>query len=334
MKCRAYLRSFAGLSTVAFLFHAPAAPALTIDPYYANYYSVTSIGSVPGLPTQYGGLTFLDENTILIGGHANSSSGRLYTIAVVRGTDSHITGFSGTALQYGGAASGIGDYNDGGVAFGPGGVLFLGRWPKNEIGQVKPGTTDDEDQLAAGPEGAASSVSSVNFVPSGFGGAGRVKVMCWEAGQWYAATFSPDGSGTFNIGPYTMVDLDPTVAGNQAVSGGPEGFVYIRAGNALFAVNSMLISEYTAGAVGAYEVDGNGNPLVNTRRTFMSDLTGAEGATIDPVTGDFLFSTFGGGNQIAVVQGFLRPVPGVSPGGLALLLLVLSRVIPRRGRKQ
>ena len=36
-------------------------------------------------------------------------------------------------------------------------------------------------------------------------------------------------------------------------------------------------------------------------------VSGAEGAAIDPLTGDFLFSTFGGGNQVIVVQGFLDP---------------------------
>lgn len=29
---------------------------------------------------------------------------------------------------------------------------------------------------------------------------------------------------------------------------------------------------------------------------------------IDPLTGDFLFSTFGGGNQVVVVQGFAIPI--------------------------
>lgn len=287
----------------------PLLHALSISPYYAGSYSAGSIGSVPGLPADYGGLTFLDHDTLLIGGAANTSSGRLYTIDAVRGAGDHITGFSGTAAQFGGLGSGIGDYNDGGVVFGPDGVLFLARWDVNQIGQVEPGTTADEDKITAGPVGAASSVSALNFVPAGFGGAGSMKVVTWDAGQWYDATFSPDGSGTFDIGPFAQVDVDPTVAGVQNVPGGPEGFVYVAAGSPLFPVNSMLISEYSAGVVGAYDVDANGNPLVNTRRTFLEGLSGAEGAVIDPVTGDFIFSTFGGGSQIVVVQGFLPPPP-------------------------
>jgi hypothetical protein len=39
-------------------------------------------------------------------------------------------------------------------------------------------------------------------------------------------------------------------------------------------------------------------------------VTGAEGAVIDPVTGDFLFSTFGTGtDRIIRVSGFAAPSP-------------------------
>ena len=41
----------------------------------------------------------------------------------------------------------------------------------------------------------------------------------------------------------------------------------------------------------------------------MSGLEGAEGAVIDPITGDFLFSTFGGGDRVVVVSGFAKPLP-------------------------
>lgn len=38
-------------------------------------------------------------------------------------------------------------------------------------------------------------------------------------------------------------------------------------------------------------------------------MNGAEGAQIDPLTGDFLFSTFGANDRLLVVQGFNAPVP-------------------------
>jgi hypothetical protein len=71
----------------------------------------------------------------------------------------------------------------------------------------------------------------------------------------------------------------------------------------------MLVSEYGAGQVAAYEVDANGDPIISTRRTFISNLSGADGAFIDPVTGDFLFSTFGSGDRVVVVSGFAKPLP-------------------------
>ena len=64
---------------------------------------------------------------------------------------------------------------------------------------------------------------------------------------------------------------------------------------------------------------------------------------IDPLTGDFLFSTFGGGDRIVRVDGFVappqpnpNPTPRISePGALALfgLGLIGMGYISRRKRK-
>ncbi|PYM94302.1 MAG: hypothetical protein DME04_08500 [Candidatus Rokuibacteriota bacterium] len=297
------------------------AQAVEVGADFADRYTAATLGSVPGLPPLYGGLTFIDNNTILIGGQANTASGRLYTVGVVRDVNGHIIGFSSQATLFGGPNSTIGAYNDGGVVFGPGGVLFTSRWPVNELGQTKPGSTSEDKIINLAALGVAGSHAALNFVPAGFGGAGQVKLVSWSGGQWYTATLSSDGLGTFNLVGLTPVDLDPVADGVQNVPGGPEGFVYIKAGNPDFALNSMLISEYSAGDVGAYEVDGNGNPIVGSRRLFLSGLTGAEGAAIDPLTGDFLFSTFGGGDQIFVVQGFNPPSAVPEPAIVALLSL-------------
>src|SRR5438045_143310 len=91
--------------------------------------------------------------------------------------------------------------------------------------------------------------------------------------------------------------------------GGPEGFIYVPLGSPLFPLQSMLVSEYSSGNVVTYTTDANGNPVLASRHVFVSGLTGAEGAAIDPVTGDFLFSTFGGSNRVIRVQGFVPPTP-------------------------
>lgn len=275
----------------------------TIQPPYNASYTFTSLGSVPGLPPLYGGLTFLpgDPNTIVIGGNANTASGALYSIGVVRGALNHVTGFSGTVAPFAQGA-----YNDGGVVYGPNNVLFLTRYPVNEIGENKFGSTTTDKIVSLGPLGVVASPGALNFVSPGFPGAGLLKIVSWPNGQWYTAAFSPDGTGTYNITSATL---------NTTIGGGPEGFIYVPAGSPLFpSFSSLLVSEYSAGNIATYQIDANGDPIVGSRATFMSGLTGAEGAAIDPLTGDFLFSTFGGGDKVIVVQGFaIPPTPGLTP---------------------
>jgi hypothetical protein len=306
---------FALASATLALFGATAASALTIGSGFSSSYTAVDLGSVSGLPTPYGGLTFLptDPNTLLIGGAANSAGGALYTVGVVRDAGTNkITGFSGTPTAYGS----VGEYNDGGVTFGPGGVLFTAQWPVNNLGQTAPGSTDEDrvDDLSVFGVGG-SSISAINFVPSGFAGAGQGKIVSWSSGEWYDLNLIADGAGTYDITSITRIDLDGSTAAIDNLPGGPEGFVYINGANPGFGSDSMLVSAYSNNTVDAYQIDANGNPILSTRQTFLSGLTGAEGAVIDPLTGDFLFSTFGGSNRIVRVEGFNSPPPPPPPPG-------------------
>jgi hypothetical protein len=280
--------------------------AVTIDPYYAGSYTAFDLGSAPGVPPLYGPVLLQagDPNTLLIGGNANEAPGALYAVGVTRGAGNHISGFSGTTSFFAEAA-----YNDGGAQYGPGGVLFLARWPVNQIGQTKPGSTITDKIVDLAPLGVASSAAALAFVPPGLPGAGQLKLVSWSGGQWYTLAFSTDGSGTYDITSATQ---------NTTLGGGPEGIAYVPLGSPLFTVPSLLQCEYSAGKVATYEVDANGDPT-GTRRDFITDLTGAEGAFIDPLTGDFLFSTFGGGDRIIVVQGFVPPPPVPLPPTMLLL---------------
>ncbi len=281
------------------------AGAQTVQPPYDASYSVLSLGSVPGLPTNYGGLTFhpSDSDVLIIGGAANAAGGALYSIEVVRGVLNHITGFTGTAALYS-----EGQFNDGGVVFGPGGVLFYTKYSSNQIGQIEPGSAVDNRVIDLTPLGVAGSVGAINFVPAGFAGAGEMKLVSYNANTWYTAAFSADGMGTFNIDSVTL---------NATIQGGPEGFIYVPPGSPLFTdFANILVSEYSSGVVTTYQIDAGGNPVPASRAVFISGLTGAEGAVTDPVTGDFLFSTFGGSNQVVRVIGFglpVTPTPTVTP---------------------
>jgi hypothetical protein len=212
----------------------------------------------------------------------------------VRDADNHITGFTGTAERVAAAA-----YNDGGITFGPSDVLFLARWPVNELGQNKLGSFDTSKTITLGQFGIASSLSALAFVPPGYPGAGRFKLVTYSSGDWYDSTIQSDAAGT-----YDLVDVSHRVQ----IGGGPEGFVYLPPNSPQFTdYSSILVAEYAAGKIATYEVDASGDPVVATRKEFLTGLTGAEGAVVDPLTGDFLFSTFGGSNQVIAVHGFGAP---------------------------
>ncbi len=262
---------------------------------YADSYTVADLGSPVGVPGPLGGLTFLpgDPNTIVIGGAANGSSGALYTLTAVRDGNQHITGFAGTAAPFA-----EGTYNDGGVAYGPGGVLFLTQYPINKLAQLRAGSTVVNKTIDLGPLGVVTSVGAINFVPDGFPGAGQTKLVSYNAYRWYTLTLAADDAGTWDVTAATY---------SVTTQGGPEGFIYVPQGSPLFPKPSMLVSEYQAGKVTAFEVDANGDPKPDTRTVFVDGLSGAEGAVIDPLTGDFLFSTFGGGNHVVAVRGFVAP---------------------------
>ena len=327
-------RRFTGISTAALVLLAMSSAhpvhAQTVDPLYAGKYTLTNLGSVLGVPTPYGGLTlaFGSTNTLLIGGNANTVNGAIFAIGVTRDAGNHINGFTGTASVFG-----EGTYNDGGLTYTPDGVLLASRWPVNQLGESKAGshTTDKIIDLNGAPYNVATSHAALNFVPAGFATTGHVKMVSWGGGQWYDGTLSPDGAGTYNLNGLTQV-------AGSTLPGGPEGFVYVPTGSALFTTPSLLVSAFSADTVDTYAVDSSGDPIVGSRKTFVSGLTGAEGAFIDPVTGDFLFSTFGGANQVIVVQGFVPPPPTTTvpePGTVCLAASVLLPIlgVTRRRRR-
>ena len=264
----------------------------TMAPYYDPLYDVRDLGTAPGLPTNYGGLTvaYDDPSVLLIGGAANNATGAIYALGLQRDPQGHIVGITGPATL-----ARAGAYNDGGVVFDAAGVLVLARYPVNELGMQRAGSTVDDKVVPLAPLGVATSVGGLAQVPAGYPGAGAWKLVSWPGGQWYQLTLVPDATGTYDVTAGVL---------RLTIGGGPEGIAYVPLSSPLFPNPSVLVSEYSAGRVATYEIDTQGDPVLASRRDLITNLTGAEGAAIDPVSGDFLFSTFGGGNRIVVVRGF------------------------------
>ena len=282
---------------------SPCADAsIAISRPFDAFYKCRDLGAVPGVMPEVGGVTFSidDDDVLWIGGRANHVQGRLYAIAVSRDPACHVNGFAEEEATEIGTAP----YNDGGVAYGPMDALFLAQWPQNELSIYMSGATDPTVELALGTVGVGpDSIAGLTFVPPTFAGEGQLKVVTWPGGDWFTLELMDDG-----MGAYGVVDA---VAG-PALGGGPEGIVYVSAENVGVDVESVLVAEYLDGSVALYETDGAGDPIVDTRQDFIVGLEGALGAHLDRVAGDFLFSTFGGGDRLIAVRGF---VPNPEPEG-------------------
>ena len=276
-------------------------PRVYLTGSFAFDYTCTSLGTV-AVPFGWGGLTlkYDDPNTLLIGGNANTGNGRIYQIALTRDANNHINGFSGGPTVYPTPNATIGQFNDGGVVFGPENVLFVTRFPSNELEQSKPGSIAPDKITDLTTLGIHSSVGSIGFVPAGFPGAGSMKIASFNTGGWYHCEFVPDGNGTFNITSATLRTTLPNGAG-------PEGIAFVPPNSPVFPSNSVLIVDWQHGTLVTAPLDENGDPIVANTQNVIEGMGPSEGGVIDPLTGDYLFSSGGVGGKIFRVSGFATP---------------------------
>ena len=239
-----------------------------------------------------------------MGGHANTTNGRIYQIGVTRDADRHITGFTGTATVYPTANATIGQNNDGSVVFGPDNVLFVTRFPNNQLEQSKPGSSGPDKVTNLNLIGIGSSVGSIGFVPSRFPGAGDMKIVS-ASGEWYQCDFVPDGNGTFElISAFPRATLTDT----------PEGIVFVPPGSPVFPANSVLVNNWSTGKIVTAPLDANGDPIIANTQTVIEGFGASEGPLIDSVTGDLLFWSTNNGGSIFRVTGFeVPPTPSPTP---------------------
>ena len=127
-----------------------------------------------------------------------------------------------------------------------------------------------------------------------------MKIVSFTGGGWYHADFVPDGSNTFDI---TAASLRANIVG------GPDGIAFVPPGSPVFPSNSVLIALYGLGKVVTAPLDANGDPILANAQDVLQQLGHADGACMDPVTGDFLFGSFNAQGQLIRVSGFEAPTP-------------------------
>lgn len=284
----------------------PPAPggavATTMAAEYAAFYKSYDLGPVPGMPPAHLGGCILkqgDPNTLLLAGDSESASGALYSIKVKRGPCGHIIGWDGTATKVADAP-----YIDANILDLPGGTLLYSQWPQNKLGLLTASAIAPSREILLATHGVDSSIGGLGFVPSGYPAAGELRGVTWSAGNWFHLALKPDG---------TLYDVTGATK-KVTLPNGPGGFAYVPAGSPGFPSNRLILSEWSADSVATYEVDGQGDPIVTSRKAFFESFPRPWGAYFDPKTGDFLFLTWGSPpDRVFVVQGFSKPPPPAPP---------------------
>jgi hypothetical protein len=277
----------------------PAGPDVVLASPFAGLYQAYDLGPVPGAPagTPLGGCVIKhdDPNTLLIAVESESPSGAIYAVGVHRDACGHIVGFDGSGTPFATTP-----YVDANLVYGPNHVLFYTEWPQNKLDQLLPGAgspalTTDLAALGVGGGGPGG----LGFVPPGLPAAGGMRIITWSAGYWYHLDYAADGA-TFEISNPVQTATLPN---------GPGGFAYVPAGSPGFAAQSIIVAEWSQDSVAVYDSDQQGDPIDTTRRPFFSAFPRPWGAYFEPVTGDFLFLTWGSGttDRVYVVQGFSKP---------------------------
>ncbi|MEA5517949.1 calcium-binding protein [Limnoraphis robusta Tam1] len=276
---------------------------------FSDFYSSRSLGQISletgeNIPSGYGGITFLDSDTLLVTGDPFTPEATIYEVDLLRDPITNsITGFAGPATFFA-EAPGIGILDsdpeaevgglDGGLVVAPNGTLLYSSWPDNSIGQILPGSTaPDEfiDLTALGVD--PPSTGGLTIVPEGISGEGRLKITSFDSGNFYDALLVPDDDGTYDITLEGNVDLTPA----DGTFRGLEGLAYVDESYPNFTADSVLVVEYSTSSITAFEVDELGNPIVETERTFLENFSPSASVyalAVDPVTGDLLFTVDGG----------------------------------------
>lgn len=282
----------------------PAGPEVALAPEFAADYTVWALGTVPGVPNPLGGIVVQhdDPGTLLVAGGSESPDGAIYAIHVRRDDCGHILGFDGEATRVAETP-----YVDANLVYGPDALLLFTEWPQYALSQLASGDaapTQRTDLRTLGlPSVDDQGPGGVGFVPAALAAAGELRLVTWPAGRWVHVGATVAG-GLLAIESLTETATLPN---------NPGGFAYVPAGSPGFPSQSLIVAEWvqndaTRDRVAVYETDAQGDPLVDTRREFFAKFPRPWGAYFEPVTGDYLFLTWGAGDdRVYLVRGFVPP---------------------------
>jgi hypothetical protein len=302
-----------------------------IEPPFAGRYSASDVAlpfSGPSLA-----MTFKagDPNTLLIGADYPQGGGNqsvILAVPVVRGGDGHVSGF-GTPTLF---ATAPGPTNalgmTAGLGYGPGGTLFYTYFDSGStgIGEIVPGGTGPARFAAIPTLPPPGQATGLAFVPAGFDGEGELKVTGHYSVAWYDVSLVSRGDGTYDIGAAVQQQQSP-------IATTPSAVVYVKALNAGFITDAVLVGDMDSGRVYAYYLDTHGDlsgslGLFATLTDSVNDY--AAGGTTDPLTGDVLFL---GNDHVTEVRGFAVPEPaGIAAAAGAGIALLGGRRRSRRRR--
>lgn len=277
----------------------PAGPEVQLAPAFADAYKTFELGPVPGVApgARLGGCVISNEdpNVLLIAAESEAPSGKIYAVDVIRGNCDHIVAFKGTSKVVANTP-----YVDANLVLIKSGLMFYTAWPVNQISQLLPGQMAPAQTTNLGGLGVESSVSGLGFVPPGYADEGDMRIVTWSGGKWYHLDRTPNGE------LYTLSNAKLTAT----IPNGPGGFAYVPSGSPGFMVDHVIVSEWSVNKVGVHEVDAAGDPKPATRKDFFTVFPRPWGAYFEPLTGDFLFLTWGvGTDKVYIVQGFQPPPP-------------------------
>jgi hypothetical protein len=251
-----------------------------------------------------------DPDVLLLG----RWDGGIAQLRVTRDASCNITGLASAGWEsY--AATEPDDVQVKGMTYLDDGTMVLLRTLQHsmpQLGQRGPGavvTSDVVDLMTLLPAWPSSIYANnpavgIAVVPIGFPGAGALKMLAEtpDEARWFTVPLSANGAGGYDVAPAieeTQVHPPEDEWGGYYA----RGIAYIGVDNPEVDVASVFIPEAWQYIVSIYELDGDGNPLPDTRTPFVEGLGMPSGAERDPVSANNFVFTGRRSQSVYVIRG-------------------------------